>query len=85
MSVELEPGFPHPGQTGLRTGRLHSPLKDGMKSLPMESIRRFRETLAQVFRTGFGLTRDEQKAILIVLAMFILGLAVYAWREWAAR
>ena len=37
------------------------------------------ETLRRIFRSWFELTRDEQKVLLLILALFLMGLAVRAW------
>jgi len=36
-------------------------------------------TLRGIFRSWFELTHDEQKVLLLVLALFLLGLAVRFW------
>ena len=33
----------------------------------------------QIFRAWFELTHDEQKALLLILALFLLGLTVRFW------
>ncbi len=40
---------------------------------------RFASRLAALGRSWFRLTRDEQKALMLVFALFLLGLAVRAW------
>ena len=37
------------------------------------------DTLRRLFRSWFELTRDEQKALILILALFLLGLAVRFW------
>ena len=35
--------------------------------------------LRRIFRSWFELTRDEQKVLLLILALFLLGLSVRFW------
>ncbi len=50
---------------------------------PSETVRRtareFGRRFAALGRAWFGLARDEQKALLLVFALFLLGLAARAW------
>jgi len=38
-----------------------------------------------LFRAWFELTVDEQKAVLLVVALVVLGLSVRAWRQHRAQ
>ena len=38
------------------------------------------DVLRKVFRTWFELTHDEQKALVLILVLFLLGLTVRFWR-----
>jgi hypothetical protein len=40
---------------------------------------KFLEALA---RSWFGLTRDEQKAVLVLLGLFLLGVSIRCWHVW---
>ena len=46
---------------------------------PHASRGRTTPLLKGVVRSWFGLTADEQKAVLLVLGLFLLGLAARAW------
>jgi type II secretory pathway component PulM len=43
-----------------------------------------RSAVAALLRSWFGLTPDEQKAILLLLGLFLLGLTVRWWHLHAA-
>jgi len=47
-----------------------------MKSTSAEGKTAYGGFLAALLRSWFGLTKEEQRALIIVLALFILGLAV---------
>lgn len=53
----------------------------GAESLPPARLRiqAARRALAQGAAPWFALTRDEQKALLLVMSLFALGLAVRWW------
>ena len=57
---------------------------------PSEAARGARRVVAGAGRAWLALTADERKAVVVVLALFLLGLAVRYWhlrrvREMAAR
>lgn len=39
-----------------------------------------RRLYKELFKSWFGLTGDEQRAVLAILGLFLLGLAVRTWR-----